>query len=126
MARSSINIASLMGIVAADPNSAADHVAKVYEWKYSEATTIAKALVGAGFALFLPLLLPVVQPNAEAPLSSTGIAVVICSAAVLALLGCGFFLAARRFHREYLAAQTLLGQLKEIQPFLSLYRDSRA
>lgn len=113
-----------MGVVAADPDSAAEHVAKVYEWKYTEATTIAKALVGSGFALFLPLLLPVVQPDAEAPLAQTGILVVVSSAAVLALLGCGFFLAARRFHREYLEAQTLLGQLKEIQPFLRLYRES--
>ncbi|GEM_PF-6044601 len=112
-----------MSVVAANPDSASEHVAKVYDWKYAEATTIAKAFVGAGFALFLPLLLPVVQPDAKAPLSMGAMLVVVISSAVLVVLGCTLFLAARRFHQEYLAAQTLLGQLREIQPFLSLYQE---
>ncbi|CAH0237841.1 hypothetical protein SRABI03_02886 [Microbacterium foliorum] len=126
MGESSVSIGALMRLVAVDAPAASDHLTKVYDWKYSEATAIAKALVAGGFALFLPLLLPVVQPDSESPLSPLGLWLVIASAVILVLLGGGLFVRARRFHREYLAAQTLLGQLREIQPFLHLYQDRAA
>lgn len=126
MNESSVSIEALMRLVAVDAPAASDHLTKVYEWKYSEATGIAKALVAGGFALLLPLLLPVVQPDSESPLSTLGLWLVVASAALLILIGGLRFLLARRFHREYLAAQTLLGQLKEIQPFLHLYQNRSA
>lgn len=123
VSQSSISIEALMRLVAVDNAAASEHVTKVYEWKYSEATTTAKSLVAGGFALFLPLLLPVLQPDSESPLSPLGLWIVVLSAALLIVLGGILFVSARRLHREYLAAQTLLGQLKEIRPFLHLYQE---
>jgi len=126
MSKSSITIEELMRIVAADAGSASDHVTKIYDWKYAEASTVARSLVGAAFALLLPLLLPVVQPDSGSPLSTFGVWVVIGGSAVLVTLGGIFFLLGRRLHNEYLAAQTLLGNLREIEHFLRLYKGARS
>jgi len=115
-----------MRLAAADPARAADHISKVYEWKYSEATTIAKALVGTGSALVVLLLLPIIQPDKAAPLSEFGLVVVVASALVMIVLGSGLYLGARRYHLEFLAAQTLLAHLVDIHPFLSLYEESKS
>jgi hypothetical protein len=126
MFQSTIEIAVLMRLAAADPEGATEHLAKVYEWKYAEATTIAKAVVGTGSALALLPLLPLIQPIATAPLSLVGVLIILGSALTLILLGSGLFVAARRLHLEFLAAQTLLGHLVEIHPFLGRYQETQS
>lgn len=126
MFRSQVTIAVIMRLVAADPAAAAAHLTKVYEWKYSEAITVAKALAGTGGALILALLVPALAPDTTAPLSVAGAIVVFASAAVAIGVGSLLFVWARRIHLEFLAAETLVGQIVEIRPFLKLYESTRS
>lgn len=124
MAQPAITVRTIMDMVVADPDSAAGHLSKVYDWRYSERVTTAKALVGAASALVLTPLLPFLQSGSE--LTWWGAAVQYGSAVVLLAIGAGMYRSARRIHREFLAAQSLLGRLVEIRPFLRRYEESRA
>ena len=114
-----------MDLAAADPAAAADHLAKVYEWKYQEKMATAKAVLATGSALVLIPLLPIIQPDSRSPLDAFGVTILFISAAVLMAFGVGAFFAARQTHVEYLRAQSLLAELVEISPFIRLYRESQ-
>jgi hypothetical protein len=113
-----------MSLVAADPVRAAEHLSKVYEWRYSEQLTAAKALVAAALAIGLAPVVPILQPDTSAPISMPGVFALYGSALVLVVVGVVQYFRSRRIHNEYLAAQTLLGRLVEIRPFLRLYEES--
>lgn len=120
MAREAVTLRTLIELVSADASSAAQHLARVYEWRYAERSALAKALVGGGFALILAPLVPLIQPEVGAPPSSLMIVALYVCAAVLVVTGAIIQFRSRTIHREYLAAQALLGRLIEIRPFIRL------
>lgn len=94
----------------------------VYQWKYEHLTTAAKALAGAGSAVALATLVPVVQVDNSASLSWFSLIVAWVAAAVLIAIGAGTFSLARRVHSEFVAAQSLLAELVDVRAFVKLYR----
>ncbi len=94
----------------------------VYQWKYDYLTTAAKALAGAGSAVVLATLVPVIQIDHASPLNWFSLIVAWVAAAVLIVIGAGTFSLARRVHSEFVAAQSLLAELVDVRAFVRLYR----
>ena len=111
-----------MDMAASHPLTAAEHLARVYEWKREQSATTGKALAGAGLALMIAPIVPVVAQDAAVPLAWLAILVTWASAVILLVAGSIVFSRTQRIDTEYLAAQSLLAELVEIHPFLKLYK----
>lgn len=120
--KSTLRMSMLMDMAASHPETAAEHLASVYQWKHEHSATTGKALAGAGLALLIAPIVPVVAPNAEVPLSWLAVIVTWAGAAVLLGAGVVVFTVTRRLEAEYLAAQNILAELVDIHPFLKLYK----
>jgi hypothetical protein len=117
-----MRIATLMDLAAANPENAADHLARVYEWKRTALETTAKGAAGVGVTLALATVIPVLVPDPDVTLTWAGFWVTWTGSALLVVVGAGVFAFARRLELEYLAAQNLLCELVEIHAFLRLNR----
>ena len=117
-----MDVAALMDLAASTPDTAAEHLAKIYEWKHSQISSTGKAFAGGGLALFLAPLVPVLAPEVGATLTWFGVVITWTAAGLLFVVGSIVFFEARKLEAEYLAAQSLLGQIVEIHPFLRLYK----
>ena len=118
-----LKVADLLDLATLDPQESRDALNQVLTWKYEHALSTAKAFAGAGSAVLLATLIPIIQPDQENPLSAITGAWVLASAGISLLTGGVFFALATRRHREYLAAHRLLTDLRSIAPFIALYRD---
>lgn len=125
MAKSTIRVSALMDLASLESDTAHEYLTKVYEWRHERMTTVARALTGSGLALALTPLLPILQPEQEAPLEWGWVVGIWAAAGVQIGVGAGSFVAGRRLHTEFLAAQQLLGELTELRPFLRKYQEER-
>ncbi|WP_435744728.1 hypothetical protein [Microbacterium sp. PMB16] len=113
------DLISLAVVESDDPHAL---LTAVYEWKYEHLTTAAKATAGAGSAIVLATLVPVIQVDPSTTLNWFSLIVAWVAAAVLILIGAGVFSVARKVHSEFLAAQSLLAELIDVRPFVRLYQ----
>lgn len=113
------DLIDLAAIESEDPHS---FLTAVYQWKYQHLTTAAKALAGAGSAVMLATLVPVIQVDDSSSLNWPSLIVAWGAAAILILIGAGTFSLARRVHSEFVAAQSLLAELVDVRAFVKLYR----
>lgn len=118
-----LKVSDLLDLATLDPVESRAVLDKVLTWKYEHAITTAKAFAGAGSAVILATLVPIIQPDADAPLLPETSAIVFASAGLAILTGGLFYVLATRKHRELLASHKLLEDLRSIAPFISLYRD---
>lgn len=125
VARWKPDVSDLIALATLDGDEASDHLARVYEWRQSRRVTQGKALVGVGSAVVLAVIVPLVQQDPDRPLSVVALVVTLASAALLVVVGSLVFWSSSRIQREYIFAQSLLDELKQIRPFLKLYRRRR-
>jgi hypothetical protein len=116
-----LSVSDLIDLAILEDADADEHLKTVLTWRYEHMLTMAKALAGAGSAVILATLLPIVQPDKNAPILFETWVWIAGGAAVAIAIGATFFLLARRSFREYVAAQRLLHELREVRPFLLRY-----
>lgn len=115
-------MSALMEMAESDPNGAAGHLQRVYEWKHDRTTAISKALAGSSLAFFLAPLVPILAPSSDVQLSWWGVGVLWGSAVTLVITSAFLMSTSRKIEAEYLRSQSALANFVEIRPFLRLYR----
>ncbi|UBH07055.1 hypothetical protein K8P10_002566 [Leucobacter sp. Psy1] len=116
-------VADLMELATIDSAEAHTLLTSMYQWKYEYLSTAAKAVAGAGSAVFLATLVPVFQAAKTIGFGWGWIFAAWAGAIILVFLGGWTFILARKVHAEFVAAQSLLAELIEVRPFLRAYRE---
>jgi hypothetical protein len=120
-----VRVVDLIDLATVQTNDSHTLLTSLYTWKYEHVTTTAKALAGAGSALGVATLVPLVQSDAGVSVQWGWIFASWIAGGVLILAGVAAFTFARRIHSEFVAAQAILSDLIEIRPFLRLVRTQR-
>lgn len=117
-----VQVRDLVDLATIDTDDAHSLLTSLYSWKYEHITTSAKALAGAGSAIGVATLLPLIQVDKTTTFEWGWIVAAWITGGVLILSGAIAFSFARRVHSEFVAAQALLSELLEISAFIRRFR----
>jgi hypothetical protein len=119
-------VRDLVDLATVDTDDAHALLTSLYSWKYEHIVTSAKALAGAGSAIGVATLVPLIQANKATTIEWGWIIAAWITGAVLILSGAAAFSFARRVHSEFVAAQALLSELLELRPFIRRFRSEES
>ncbi|MDN4596709.1 hypothetical protein [Leifsonia virtsii] len=117
-----VTVADLVDLATVELDDPYSLLTALYGWKADHMATTAKALAGAGSAVALATLVPLIQVDSTKSIGWGWLIAAWVAASVLIAIGIIAFSFARRLHAEFVAAQALLGELVEIRAFIRRYR----
>lgn len=117
-----VQVGDLVDLAIVETDDAHSLLTSLYNWKYEHIVTSAKALAGAGSAIGIATLVPLIQVDSTASIEWGWMIASWITAGVLILSGIVAFSFARRVHAEFVAAQALLSELVEIRTFIRRFR----
>lgn len=117
-----VQVGDLIELAIVDTSDAHSLLTSLYQWKYEHITTSAKALAGAGSAVAVATLVPLIQVDPDVSIEWGWMIASWVTAGILILAGVVAFSFARRVHAEFVAAQALLSELVEIRAFVRRFR----
>lgn len=117
-----VQVADLIDLATVESDDPHTLLTSLYGWKYEHMTTAAKAMAGAGSAIAVATLVPLIQVDKGTSTAWGWLVAAWISSGLLILLGSILFSLARRVHAEFVAAQSLLAELIEVRSFIRLYR----
>lgn len=117
-----LSIKDLIDLVASEVPNPEVRLEKAYEWSHARRLELVKWILAAAVALFAPLVVGYFREEFGKTLSPYWALAAMAGSAALAAVGIIILLMTARAYRSYLAAQSLLGEIKKIGPFLDRYR----
>jgi len=117
-----LSIRDLIDLVASGVPNPELRLEKTYEWSHARRLELVKWILAAAVALFAPLAVGYFREEFGKTISPVWALGAMAGSAALAALGITILILTGRAYRSYLAAQTLLGEIRKIAPFLDRYR----
>lgn len=113
-------LTSLVSSEVADPEV---RLEKIFDWEHARRMELVKWVLTASVALFIPVAVAWLKGDIGAPTPAWWVLGALFGAVLLAVLGVSMLYHAWQIYRTYLAAITLLGELKKIATFVQRYRE---
>ncbi|MBK9240906.1 MAG: hypothetical protein IPL75_11725 [Acidobacteria bacterium] len=117
-----LSIRDLIDLVASGVPNPEARLEKAYEWSHARRLELVKWILAAAIALFVPLAVGYFREEFGKTIPAWWALGAMVAAAALAVLGITMLILTGRAYRSYLAAQSLLGEIRKIAPFLDKYR----
>jgi hypothetical protein len=118
-----IRIRDLIDLVASETPEPGKSLEKVFEWAHSRNLELIKWLLALAAALLAPLAIAFARGDLGTRASTLWLAWTLFGSVLFAGIGLTMLARGRRLYRRYIAAQTLLGELMKIAPFIERYRE---
>jgi hypothetical protein len=114
-----IEIRDVLTLARSEVTDAPGELKQLYLWRYDYLSTAAKAFVGAGGSLLVALVAATIQHKDGTPWLP--IVYGYIGATLVLVFGIARYVRIRRIYREYLTAQSLLGEALAVKAFLRVY-----
>jgi hypothetical protein len=118
-----VTVHDLIDLVASGISDPEARLEKVFECAHARNLELVKWLLALGAALVAGIVVAVVKADPTAKISIRVVELTLFGAGVTAAAGIFLLMRGYRIYRTYLAAQTLLGEIVKIRPFVELYRE---
>lgn len=118
-----VTIHDLIDLVASGIPDAEARLEKVFECAHARNLELVKWLLALAAALLAGIVVALVKADPTAKISIRVVELTLFGAGVAAAAGILLLVRGYRVYRTYLAAQTLLGEIVKIRPFIELYRE---
>jgi hypothetical protein len=117
-----LTIRDLLDLIASGVQDPQARLEKAYDWAHARRLELVKWLLASAVALFAPVVVALAKGELQSSGSRWWLATTLFLSVSTAIAGVSLLLTTRRQYRAYLAAQTLLGELTKIAPFVERYR----
>ena len=115
-------IGDLLNLVASKVPEPESRLEKVFECEHARQLEMVKWLLALAAALFAAVAVGEFRGASEPKASPIWMVITLSLAAAITIFGLIMLIRGRRMYRTYLAAQTLLGEINKISPFIERYR----
>ncbi len=118
-----LTIRQLTDLVGSEVDNPEARLERIFEWEHSRRTELAKWVLTAAAALFVPVALSGLKGDFTKGIPGWWIVAALFGAVLLAVLGMVMLYRANRLQHVYIASMSLLGDIKRIAPFIHRYRE---
>lgn len=118
-----LTVGELTDLVGAEVTDAEARLEKVFDWMHTRQMELAKWVLTASAALFIPVAIAYLTGNIAKGTSPWWVVAALFGGVLLAVLGLGMLYYAQQLYKTYLAAISLLGEMRRIAPFIQRYRE---
>jgi|SRR5437868_10910547 len=117
-----LTIRDLIDLVASGVPDPESRLEKAFDWAHTRRLELVKWLLASAVALSAPVAVAVAKGELQSSASSWWLASTLFLSVTAAVAGLFLLVTTKRHYRGYLSAQTLLGELTKIAPFIERYR----
>jgi hypothetical protein len=118
-----LTIREVINLVGSEVPNPEVRLEKVFDWAHSRRMELVKWVLTASAALFVPVAVAYLKGELSKGTPTWWVVGALFGAVLLAVFGLGMLYRAKQLHRTYVAAVSLLGEMKKIAPFLQRYRE---
>ena len=118
-----LTIRELINLVGAEVSEPEARLEKVFDWAHTRRMELVKWVLTASAALFVPVAVAYLKGDIARAIPAWWVIAALFGAVLLAVLGLIMLYQARQLHRSYVAAISLLGEIRKIAPFVQRYRE---
>jgi hypothetical protein len=113
-----LTVGDLFDLIANGVENVEERVQQAFAWEFERSMSAVRLTLGAAASLFVAVLVAYLQEDVEVWQAGIGFGFT----AVTFIYGLLRFTQLRGFARDYLAALSLTGEIRDVAPFLQLYR----